>query len=71
MADSPVTLTVNETAKLLRLGRNQVYQAARRGDLPSIKIGKRRFILSDPLTRMLRGEPAATPAPATNLLAGA
>lgn len=60
--DQSVTLTIDETAELLRLGRNQVYLAARRGQIPSIRIGRRLLVLSDPLHRMLRGE-LATPAP--------
>lgn len=49
------TLTINETAKLLRLGRNQVYEAARRGELPTMRIGKRVLVLAVPLNRMLSG----------------
>jgi excisionase family DNA binding protein len=38
--DSRVVITVPEAGKLLGLGRNSSYEAARRGDIPTIKIGK-------------------------------
>jgi excisionase family DNA binding protein len=40
----PLTFTVVETAKLLGLGRNQTYEAVQRGEIPSIRIGKRILI---------------------------
>jgi len=50
------TQTIRETAKQLGIGRNQAYEAARRGQIPTIKIGKRILVLREPLTRMLEGE---------------
>jgi excisionase family DNA binding protein len=40
-AEQPLTYTVEEAAKLLRIGRNQGYDAAKSGELPTIKFGKR------------------------------
>ncbi len=40
LSDAPDLLTVPEVAKLLRIGKNQAYEAVKRGDIPSIKIGK-------------------------------
>jgi hypothetical protein len=40
-------------AKALCLGRNAAYEAVRRGDIPSVKIGKRYAIPTAPLRRML------------------
>ena len=37
----PTVLTITETAKILRIGRNSAYEAARTGEIPTIKIGKR------------------------------
>ena len=37
----PLTHTVEETAKLLRLGRNRTYEAIAAGEIPSIRIGTR------------------------------
>ena len=36
MKDSKPTLTVEETAKLLRISRGLAFQAVARGDIPSI-----------------------------------
>jgi excisionase family DNA binding protein len=33
-------MTVPEAGKILGLGRNAAYEAARRGDIPVIRIGK-------------------------------
>jgi excisionase family DNA binding protein len=51
----PLTQTVRETAKDLGIGVNQCYEAAKRGDIPSIRIGKRILVLREPLKRMLVG----------------
>ncbi|WP_287154766.1 helix-turn-helix domain-containing protein [Candidatus Solincola tengchongensis] len=42
-------LTANEVARLLRLAPSTVYEMARRGDLPSVRIGNRvvRFVAED------------------------
>ena len=34
------TYTVEEAGRKLRIGRNAAYEAARRGDIPTIKIGR-------------------------------
>jgi excisionase family DNA binding protein len=49
------TLTITEAAKALGIGRNQGYEAARRGQIPTIKIGKRILVPVAALERMLRG----------------
>jgi excisionase family DNA binding protein len=36
-----VTLTVEEAAALLGLGRSATYEAARRGDIPTRRLGRR------------------------------
>jgi excisionase family DNA binding protein len=57
MKDDPKrkTLTVTETAKVLGIGRNQCYEAIRRGELPTIKIGKRILVPLVALEQKLRG----------------
>ena len=47
----PVVYTVAETAKLLRKGINQTYEAIHRGEIPNIKIGSRYYV---PITRFER-----------------
>lgn len=52
MAQSHV-MTVEETAQFLRISRNSVYEALRRGDIPSIRIGRRLIVPRVALERML------------------
>jgi excisionase family DNA binding protein len=50
------TINIEEAAKRLGIGRNQAYEAARNGQIPTIKIGKKRMLV--PLAafeRMLKG----------------
>lgn len=49
------TISIPEAAKTLGIGRNQGYEAARRGELPTIKIGKRLLVPLAALDRMLQG----------------
>ena len=51
--DRNLTLTISETAKLLGLGRNSCYEAARRGDIPTVIIGRRILVPVVALERML------------------
>ena len=63
-----LTLTVLQTAKLLRLSKNGVYEAVARGQVPSIRIGRRVLIPRLALERML--EAAGTPVGTNKLSAG-
>jgi excisionase family DNA binding protein len=49
------TLTIEEAAKMLGIGRNNAYDAARRGEIPTIKIGGRILVPRAALERMLDG----------------
>lgn len=40
MTEPPAVYTVEEAADLLRIGRTAAYEAARRGDLPVVRIGR-------------------------------
>ena len=40
MATLPEVLTVREAAAILRVGRNQLYQAVARGELGAVRIGR-------------------------------
>jgi hypothetical protein len=52
--DQPKTLTVPEAGRLyFDLGRNASYEAARRGDIPTIKIGRLLRVPVVALDRML------------------
>ena len=52
------TCTVDEAAKILGISRNKAYQAAHRGEIPIIRIGKRILVLREPFKKMLAGRPA-------------
>jgi excisionase family DNA binding protein len=59
----PTAFTVDEVAKLLRIGRISAYQAIERGDIPSIRIGRRilvpRLAFHEMLARFSITKPAA------------
>jgi excisionase family DNA binding protein len=46
-------LSVDEVSKLLKLSRTSCYEAVRRGDIPSIRIGRRILIPRDAFEKML------------------
>jgi excisionase family DNA binding protein len=50
------TLTVEQAAKVLKIGRMQAYEAVKRGEIPHMRIGKRIIVFAEPLDRMLAGE---------------
>ena len=50
------TYTVEESAALLGIGRHAAYEAARRGELPVIKLGRRLLVPASALDRLLAGE---------------
>jgi len=60
-SDQCATLSVAEAGRLLGLGRNSSYKAARRGELPTLRIGGRILVPREALERMLRetGTPEA------------
>ncbi len=47
------TITVERAGALLGLGRNSAYDAVRRGDIPSIKIGHRYVVPTARIRSML------------------
>lgn len=55
MKDSVTRLTVTmpEAARLLGIGRNTAYEAARRGEIPTVRIGKRLLVPVSALDRLL------------------
>jgi excisionase family DNA binding protein len=48
------TVKVAEAGRLLGLGRAAAYEAVRRGDIPSIRIGRRVVVPTAALRRMLQ-----------------
>jgi len=53
--DEKLVYTVEEAGALLDLGRSGAYDAVRRGDLPTIRIGRRILVPKEALDRMLAG----------------
>jgi excisionase family DNA binding protein len=56
----PTTYTVEEAAKLLRIGRNQAYEAAKSRELPTVRFGKRILVPRAALEQMLAKAGKAT-----------
>jgi excisionase family DNA binding protein len=50
------TKTIPEAAAELGISRNQGYLAAKRGEIPTIKIGRRLLVPTVALEKLLRGE---------------
>jgi excisionase family DNA binding protein len=53
------TLSVEEAAEILGIGRNSAYRAARDGSLPTLRFGKRLVVPRQVIDRMLAGEHGA------------
>ena len=47
-------LTVDEFKSATKLGRTLIYEAIRRGELPSVRIGRRILIPADALDQLLK-----------------
>ena len=47
------TYRIEEVAQLLGIGRNHAYEAAKRGEIPCVKIGKRILVPRAALDRLL------------------
>lgn len=56
--DERLTLSVPEAAKKLGISRNAAYEAAQRGEIPSIRVGKRLLVPRSAFEKMLTGEAA-------------
>lgn len=53
MDTQKLTLTIDETAKILGIGRNLCYDKCKSGDLPAIKIGRRLLVPRRALEKLL------------------
>jgi excisionase family DNA binding protein len=69
--NEPLTISVEDAARLLGISRGLAYEAARRGELPTIRLGRRLLV---PRARLLElvGTPEMREAgfPASERLAG-
>ena len=55
--DAPAFLTVPEAAQVLRIGRSAAYEAAQRGELPTVRFGRRLRVPRQALLRLARLKP--------------
>ena len=56
--DKPDTLSVPEAGRRLGIGRKQAYGAADRGEIPSIRVGRRVLVPKPAFERLLQqGQP--------------
>jgi len=53
------TVSVEEAGKIIGLSRWGAYEAAKRGDIPTVRIGRRLFVPKARLARLLEGGSAA------------
>ena len=51
--DLPATLTVEEAGEMLGISRRSAYRAAARGDLPTLRLGRRLLVPTHKLLALL------------------
>lgn len=56
LLDGKMVLTVREVSKILRISENKTYEAILRGEIPSIRFGRRVLVPKHALLRMLCAE---------------
>jgi excisionase family DNA binding protein len=66
MSESPAAsqlerrvITLNEASSILRISRGSAYEAAKRGEIPTIRIGRRVLVPLVAFERMLSGNHTA------------
>jgi excisionase family DNA binding protein len=64
--EGPTVLTVDEVAEILRIGRISAYQAVERGEIPSVRVGRRILVPRVAFERMFSA--SATPQPPIDTL---
>lgn len=66
-------LSVEEAGRILGLGRSASYEAVRKGEIPSLRLGRRRVVPTAALRRLLEldvdGAPVVAGAPVTDIAA--
>ncbi len=60
MESNKLTFTVEEVAKMLGIGRNSAYEAVARGEIPTIRVGKRLLVPKAALEKLLSGNQTKT-----------
>jgi excisionase family DNA binding protein len=67
--NEPLTMSVEDAARLLGVSRGLAYEAARKGELPTIRLGRRLLVPRQRLLELL-GEPVETLEPRLSGLKG-
>jgi excisionase family DNA binding protein len=62
--EGKLTLSVEEAAKLLGIGRNLCYDRVKTGEIPVIKIGRRLLVPRSALEKLLANPKPLNPTPA-------
>ncbi len=57
LQDLPATLSIAEAAEILGVGRDLAYQAARCGELPTVRLGGWLLVRTDRLLELLGAPP--------------
>ncbi|MDP8929139.1 MAG: helix-turn-helix domain-containing protein, partial [Actinomycetota bacterium] len=57
LQDLPPALSIPQAAEILGGGRDLAYQAARRGELPTVRVGRRLLVRTDQLLELLGLQP--------------
>jgi len=60
MVETRLTVTVEEAAKILGIGRALAYEAVRTGQIKSVRIGRRILVPLAPLQKMLNADVSGT-----------
>ena len=66
MSEPPVVYTIEQVAQMLGVGRSTAYDAARRGELPVVRLGRRLLVPKARLGELLGIEVAEQTATGTN-----
>jgi excisionase family DNA binding protein len=53
---SALILTIDEAAEVLRISRQSAYEAARRGEIPTIRLGRRILVPRRALEKLIGAE---------------
>jgi excisionase family DNA binding protein len=63
-SEHPLTLTVEQAAKVLGIGRSTAYELVHTGDIPSLRLGRRIVVPVAPLAARLGVDPGGISSPA-------
>jgi excisionase family DNA binding protein len=63
LSDAPLAYTVAEAATLMRISKNTVYRLIDRGELPSVRLGRRVFVSASAVRALYDDEASTGSAP--------